>query len=78
MRSNTATAPDGPPVGSTVEDKTGNVGRRFVVLDVQLAPPGTMTLGWTGYRADLDEDGEKAQVFTLRDWRKRWRVVHEP
>jgi hypothetical protein len=61
-----------------VEDRSGNVGARFIVLDVfPTHGPGAMILGWNGYRIDLDADGPMAQAFTLRDWRDRWKVIHD-
>jgi len=67
---------DAPKLGSIVEDHIGNIGARFKVLDVfPTNGPGGMILRWTGYRADLDRYGPKAQAFTLRDWRDRWELV---
>ena len=34
-----------------------------------------MTLEWTGYNPSTDAVGRRAQGFTTRDWRERWKEV---
>lgn len=67
-------ADDLPSIGERL--KEGNT--VFLVTDVFPSTgrehPG-MILEWTGYNPSTDRIEKRAQAFTTKDWRKRWKEV---